>query len=466
MASFTPRRAGARTAAATGLLAVLVTATPVCAQQPSAVDSAPDFWGRATLTGDWGGLRTTLSNDGVSFTIKYTSDLQASVTGGIRRGAVYDGLFEPEVDIDLDKAADWKGATATVSMLEISGPSATAWYVGNLLNVSSINGLPVLRLYNAWLQQNAFSDVLSVRAGLMNVDAEFFISPTAGLFVSSTFGWPGILAIDLPGGGPAYPLSAPMVRVKLQPTQTLGMMAAVFSGDPTGGNGSNSLSTLQPDGTTISFNGGVFVMAEADYAVNQGKDAKGIPATFKFGGWYHSSSRFADQRFDNMGLSLAAPFSDGAPLNHHGDWGLYGIVDATVYQVPGGNGAGLSAFARVAGAPDDQNLISFYADAGLAYQGLLPTRGSDLVGIAVAYARIGSRARALDLDFQSFGLVFTPVRSEEVILELTYQALVTGWWTLQPDLQAVFNPGGRVANANNTVRPSALVLGLRSQVTF
>jgi porin len=458
--------AGSRTAAAAGLLVVLVAATPVRAQEANPADNtpAPGFWDRATLTGDWGGLRTTLSNDGVTFTIKYTSDLQANVAGGIRRGAVYDGLFQPEVDIDLDKAADWKGATAAISMLQISGPSASAWYVGNLMDVSSINGRPATRLYNAWLQQNAFNDVLSVKVGLMNVDAEFFTSTTASLFVSSTFGWPGILAVDLPGGGPAYPLSAPMVRVKLQPTPELSVMAAVFSGDPTGGNGSNSLSTLQPDGTTISFNGGVFVMAEAQYAINQGKDAKGIPATFKLGGWYHSSSRFADQRFDNMGLSLADPLSDGVPYNHHGDWGLYGIADATLYQ--SSRGAALSAFARVAGTPDDQNIISFYADAGLTYKGLIPGRDSDSLGIAAAYARIGNRARSLDLDFQAFGLVFTPLRSQEAILELTYQAQVTGWWTLQPDLQAIFNPSGRVANANNTVRPNALVLGLRSQVTF
>jgi porin len=58
------------------------------------------------------------------------------------------------------------------------------------------------------------------------------------------------------------------------------------------------------------------------------------------------------------------------------------------------------------------------------------------------------------------------VRSEEVILELTYQVQVTGWWTLQPDLQAVFNPGGRVANANGAVRPAALVIGLRTALTF
>jgi porin len=450
----------ARMAAVCGLLAAAIAAAPACAQSSDCAETPPDFWHSDTLTGDWGGLRTTLADQGLAFTMTYTGDLQGNVAGGIRLGAVYDGVLEPQVDVNLDKLIRWQGACLHVSMLQITGPSLSAGYVGNLLNVSSINGRPATRLYNAWLQQNAFDEVLSVRVGLMNADAEFFISQTASLFISSTFGWPGILAIDLPGGGPAYPLSAPMVRVKLQPTPEIGVMVAVFSGDPTGHGGSNNPAlTPQPVGTTVSFNGGVLAMAEADYAYNQGKDAKGFGAGLKFGGWYQSSGRFGDQRFDDTGLSLADPLSDGVPANHNSDWGLYFIADVS-------NGAGLSGFVRLAGAPDEQNLVGFYADAGITYKGPLPQRPDDTIGIAAAFARIGNRARALDADIQSFGNPLFPIRSQEVVLEVTYQAQVTPWWTLQPDLQAVFNPGGRVLGPNGTVLPNALLVGLRTVVTF
>jgi porin len=348
----------------------------------------------------------------------------------------------------------------------LAGPGLSSGYVGNLANVSSINGRPAVRLYNAWLQQNLASDAVSIRAGLMNVDAEFFVSPTASLFVNSTFGWPAIMALDLPGGGPAYPLSAPGVRVRLQPTPELAMMAAIFSGDPTGQDGSNSQSVMQPGGTVVSFSGGVLAIAEADLSLNQGKDAKGVPITLKIGGWYHSSTRFFDQQFDNDGLSLADPDSDDEPLEHAGDWGMYGIVDTMLYAAPGGDGAGLSAFARVAGAPDDENLVSFYADGGLTYKGLLPQRKDDTVGIAVAYLRISNSARSLDLDMRQFGDLLVPVRNREIVLELSYQAQVTPWWTLQPDMQGILSPGGGVANANGHVRPDALLVGLRTTVTF
>jgi porin len=448
------------TAAISGLISAAIAIGLARAQSSENAESPPDFWHRTTLTGDWGGLRTALAEHGVAIGMTYTADTQGNIAGGIRLGAVYDGLLQPQLDLGLEKMIGWTGATARVSMLQITGPSLSAGYVGNLLNVSSINARPATRLYNAWLQQNAFEDVLAVRVGLMNVETEFIISQTASLFVNSTFGWPGILAIDLPGGGPAYPLSAPMVWVRLQPTSEFSAMAAVFSGDPSGHGGSNNPAlSLQPVGTTVSFNGGVLVMAEAAYAVNQEKQPKGLPFALKFGGWYHSSDRFGDQRFDNFGLSLANPLSDGVPLNHNGDWGLYGVADAALWQ-------GLSGFVRLAGAPNEQNLVGFYVDGGFTYKGPLPGRDDDTIGIAAAYSRIGNRARALDADFQSFGNPFYPIRNEEVVLEVTYQAQVTGWWILQPDLQAVFNPGGRVTNANGTVRPNALVVGLRTVLTF
>ena len=352
-------------------------------------------------------------------------------------------------------------------MIQGHGPSMSQGWVGNLLNVSSTDAVPpATRLYNLWLQQNLFNDVLSLRVGLMNVDAEFLTSTTASLFLNSTFGWPGWTAVDLPGGGPAYPLSAPGVRARIQPTpEGFYLQTAVFSGDPTGHDGSNSLSTGIPSGTVVSFNGGVFLIAEAGYAVNQGKDAKGPPADYKLGAWYGSSNQFQDQRYATDGLSLADPASTGIPRDHSGDWGIYGVADVPLFTTP--DGGGLSGFVRAGGSPGDRNLISFYADGGLTYQGLIPGRGSDTAGLAVGFARIGNNARGLDQDTQVFVNPLTLVRSQEVVLELSYLVQVTPhWMTLQPDLQYVINPDGAVLNSDGRPRRNALVLGLRSKLNF
>jgi porin len=238
---------------------------------------------------------------------------------------------------------------------------------------------------------------------------------------------------------------------------------AVFSGDPTGNDGSNSQDTPIPSGTVLALTGGAFIIAEAGYVTNQAKDAKGPPMAFKLGGWYHTSSRFQDQRYDNFGVSLASPASTGNPLNHAGNWGVYGVADASIYQTENG---GLSGFVRIGGGPGDRNLISLYVDGGLTYKGLFQARGDDTAGIAVGYARIGNNARGLDRDMRMFGNPLFPVRNQEVVLELSYQIALTPWLTLQPDLQAIFNPGGHVQNPDGSIRANALVLGLRSALTF
>jgi carbohydrate-selective porin OprB len=48
----------------------------------------------------------------------------------------YDGLFLPQIDIDLDKLMDRHGASFRVSMIQAHGPSMTEGRVGNLMNVS------------------------------------------------------------------------------------------------------------------------------------------------------------------------------------------------------------------------------------------------------------------------------------------------------------------------------------------
>ena len=429
----------------------------------------PDLWTRPTLSGDWGGLRSQLDRNGVTFTFNYTNDFLANARGGVKRGSVDLGVFQPQLDIDLQKLLGWDGARIHTHGLVTHGPPFSPNYLGNILSVSNLEAGPVGRLYSLWYEQNAFNDRLSVRAGLMSADSQFLQSKTAASFINNGISWPMFLAANLPSGGPAYPLPAPGIRVRIKPTDDVAFQAAVFSGDPGGGNGSNQSGPL-PSGTVFSFRGGAFVIAELSYLPNQGKStdksASGLPGAYRIGAWYHTSSRFGDQRFDNTGRSLADPLSTGIPLNHSGDVGIYGVVDQMLYRVPGSADQGLSGFLRIGGVPNDRNLISFYADGGLLYKGLVSRRPDDKIGIAAGYARVGDNARGLDADTGLFGNVFYPVRSGEVMIEAIYQAQLAPWWMLQPELQYIIRPGGGVLNSGGSVRPNAWVIAIRSSLNF
>jgi porin len=339
--------------------------TPALAQVQRSGE--PSEVSQPNLTGDWGGLRSYLERHGITFTLNYTNDFLANVHGGIKTGAVGIGIFQPALDIDLKKLVGWEGGKFHTHGLVTHGPFFSSTYLGNILAVSNLEAGPVARLYSFWYEQSAFNDRLSVRVGLQSADSQFLQSKTASNFINNGISWPTFLAGNLPAGGPAYPLPDPGIRVRIKPADDVSFQAAVFSGDPSGGNGSNQGEPI-PTGTVFSFRGGAFFIAEASYEPNQGKDAKGLPGAYRIGAWYHTSSRFGDQRFDNTGLSLVDPLSTGIPFNHTGDYGIYGVVDQMLYRVPGTDDQGLSAFFRAGGVPNDRNLISFYADGGLMYK--------------------------------------------------------------------------------------------------
>jgi porin len=428
-------------------------------------EPAPASPPTTTLTGDWGGLRSYLDNNGITFTFNYTNDFLANVRGGIGPGAVAIGVFQPQLDLDLQKLLGWEGGKFHTHGLITHGPLFSPTYLNNILAVSNLEAGPVARLYSFWYEQNAFNDRLSVRAGLMSADSQFLQSRTALNFINNAISWPTFLAANLPASGPDYPLPAPGVRVRIKAAEEWAFQAAVFSGDPSGGNGSNQPTAL-PTGTVASFRGGAFFIAEASYLPNQGKDARGLPGAYRIGAWYHTSSRFGDQRFDNNGLSLADPQSTGIPLNHTGDSGVYGVIDQMLYRVPGSDDQGLSGFVRAGGVPQDRNLINFYADGGLVYKGLISLRPNDKVGVAAAYARVGDNARGLDADTGFFGNFFFPVRSGETMIEMMYQAQMAPWWTLQPEVQYIIRPGAGVLNSDGSLRPNAWVIVVRSALSF
>ena len=425
-------------------------------------DAAQGLWQRQTLTGDWGGARTKLDDAGISFTSTYIGEALGNLSGGISRTSIYEGRLELTTELDLAKLMGWSGGTLHATAYQIHGRGLTSRTLDNLLDVSSIEARPTTRLFTLWLQQQLWSDTSSIRVGQIAADDEFIISDTAAIFVNATFGWPGWAAADLPSGGPAYPLATPGARLRFDPAENVTLLGAVFSGNPAGNGGPADPQLRDISGTTFSFSGGTLMIGEAQYRINQGEHAAGLPGTYKFGLWYHTGS-FADLNLDRSGRSLASPASSGVPLRHRSDYAIYAIADQTVWQ---GADQGLNLFLRIAGAPSDRNLISFYVDGGAAFSGLIAGRPDDKLGLAVGYARIGDAARDFDSNVAAFtgsGLV----RDYETVLELTYQAQIAPWWILQPDLQVVFHPGGTVANPSSaTPKPigDAVVLGLRTVI--
>lgn len=112
------------------------------------------------------------------------------------------------------KILGWNNATFHVNAFQMHGTGPTA-FVGNQYTISNIEALPAIRIYELWIEQEFWHKHLTLRVGQMAADGDFLASETASLFLNGTFGWPGILAVNLPAGGPAYPLATPGVRANV-----------------------------------------------------------------------------------------------------------------------------------------------------------------------------------------------------------------------------------------------------------
>lgn len=429
--------------------------------RPEAAQTEAGLLERERLTGDWGGARTRLEEAGLTFGLTATGDISANPAGGLQRGRGFSGLLQFGLDLNLEKLAGWKGGAFHAGAFLIGGHGLSGKFLGNLMPISNIEADPAGRLAEVYFMQTLFDGRLSFKIGQIAADGDFATSETAGLFVNSAFGWPALHGIVLPGGGPAYPVPAPGAHIAYKPGEAWTLQAGVYSGNPLGRNDKNR------HGLTFPLNQGLFAIAEAAYTHDFGG---GVTGTYKLGGWYNSR-RFDDLRIAANGLSLADPDADPDPWRRRGNFAVYGVIDQTLWKSPDAEttGRSLAAFARVVVAPErNRSHVDFYADAGFTYTGLLPGRKNDVVGVAVAYARVSSSLRRLDRDMIAFSGDTQPVRSSELVIEASYQAQLAPWLKVQPFAQWIVRPGGGEPDPDKPWRkiPNATVLGLRSVAVF
>jgi porin len=407
---------------------------------------------------DPGGVRSALAGRGITFAINYIGEALGNPVGGFEQGAFYDGRLDVALAVDLEKAIGWKGLTFFTNAYQIHGDSISANDLGVLMPVSFIEAMPSTRLFELWLEQKLLDDRLSIRIGQLAADSEFLISDGAGAFINSTWGWPSIAGVNLPDGGPAYPLAAPGVRVAFSPNDRLRILAGVFSGDPAGDCAEDDPQACNPNGLDFPLNAPL-LMVEGAYKYNQG--AGQLPGTLKLGTWRLFGS-FEQGATGSAGLPIGLQPVPGQLTDH--DHAFYAILDQMLYRLPGeGDAKGIAAFGRVIRAPDYGNMIALYLEGGLTFSGMTASRPDDVFGVGLAYTGVSSQI--VGFQKQSGQPV---VANFEAMLEASYTAQIIPGFTIQPDFQYFWNPGGHAPDPNDPAEavPNAAVFGLRTTINY
>lgn len=413
----------------------------------------------------WNGLRPAFEARGVTFAFTYLSDAMRTLGREGRQGASYMGRAEGIVEADLEKLAGWSGARFHAGGFLIHGVGLSHHFVRNLSTVSDLEAAASLRLNDIWIEQK-IGERASLRVGRLAADSEFFFyGPSVSLPVGGAFGWTPLTSLNLPNGGPAYPFAWPGARLRYEASAALAFQIGVFDGDAVGPG------LRDPD---VRDRAGVRARFAAPLAIGEAQVKYalpafgGLPGQARFGAWRHFGP-FADQRFDALGLPLAAPVTLGAGRPRRGNFSFYGVIDQQVWRPADDAANGVFVWARAGVTPSDRNLVDLYVDGGVNFIGLVPGRPNDRFGFAGYYARVSSQARARDLDARMFGAWAAPARDYEALMEATYAFEIAPGFALQPHLQYIVHPGGsgRGIDSDGRVKPArAAAIGLRTTIKY
>ena len=398
-----------------------------------------DLLTRDTLTGDWGGLRHQLEQDGVKVTGDYSGETAYNAHGGLHRSARYSQNIKLGVQFDLSKLYGLDNAgKVQLTINDRRGNSASEELVGNRLPIQENYGGLYTRLTELSYERTLFTPALNVKLGYMAMgnDLGGLDSGILCNFMNAGFcGHP----LNMSGGSgwTNYPNAHLGGRVKYDFSPAWQLRVAAFNVDPQSNGNSSRAWHLGPKHTT-----GTVVPVELVY-----KRLAELAGEYKLGYYYDSSN------VRRIGSSKEVA----------GRGGHYLLIDQAVWNDPAMPGRSLHAFGQYSASSEAASPFTKWYGTGVVLYKPFANRPRDTV--ALGYGRAVQNPRSRDvLQEAAFdaGQPFPNIDGAEQLIELSYGYQATPWLNLRPDVQYIVEPG---AFSGKDI-DNALVLGLQIKASF
>ncbi len=404
---------------------------------PPGSPSPPPFGGpiheRSKLTGDWHGARSALRDRGITVDGSTTQFYQGVTTGGLERSFPYGGRNDYFLALDGEKLGLWKGGFVKLHGETRYGESAN-FNTGALSPVNEyllvpgsdgvVSGLTGFK-FTQFLTENTL-----VIAGKINLLDEIF-QPLTG--ATGLEGFQNVSLIFNP------------ILARTLPYSTFGVgILHLKDGHPV-----FAFSVFDTaDRSTTSVFDNLFGNGATLFATAV------LPTKF-FGlpGHYGVEGVYSSGRYTNIDRSpyldpIAGLVVPSAP--EKGSWALNFLFDQAVWSSAEDPKRVWGVFGRFGIADDNPNPIRWSAVAGVSGASPLRGRPRDTFGVGYFYLGISDvlkrSARPL-----------TPLRDEQGV-EMYYNARITPWFQLTPDVQVIV-PFQKQAD-------TALLVGLRAKLDF
>nr|WP_238353714.1 carbohydrate porin [Pseudomonas proteolytica] len=393
----------------------------------------------STLTGDWGGLRHQLDEQGIKFTGDYSGETAYNAHGGQHRSARYSQNIKLGVQLDLGKLYGLhNGDKIQLTVNDRRGNSASEDLVGNRLPIQENYGGLYTRLTELSYERTLFTPALNLKLGYMAMgnDLGGLDSGILCNFMNAGFcGHP----LNMSGGSgwTNYPNAHLGARVKYDFSPAWQLRVAAFNVDPQSNGNSSRAWHVGPKHTT-----GTVVPIELVY-----KHASELPGEYKLGYYYDSSNV---QRI-------------GSDKHVSGRGGHYLLIDQALWNSQTSEGRTLHAFGQYSAASKAASPFSRWYGAGLVLYKPFAGRPRDTVALGYGRAVPNPRSRdVLQQAAEASDNAFPNLDSAEQLLELSYGYQATPWLILRPDVQYIIEPGAFSGEKID----NALILGLQVKATF
>ncbi len=384
-----------------------------------------DFRVNEQLTGDWGGLRTSMAENGIELTLSMTHVYQHNANGGVQthRGHRFTGSADYELTVDTAAAGLWEDGMFYILAESDWNDGIGGDRVGSFFGVNGDAGGDISGVVDeAWYEHSLWDGKARFRIGKMDVGVDFDTNAYANDETAQFLNPLLINTGNVPM--PDFGLGAQLI---FEPVDWfyLGIVAADAQAD---GRETGFMTALHGEDH-------LFAALEVGFLPELDSDRGPLPGGYRFGLWYDPQPK---ERF----LS---------GTTKRDDIGFYASIDQMLYRENAGDDTdeqGLGMFFRYGFAHDDTNEVESFWSIGAQYLGLIPSRDDDVLGFGFAQGILSHDLRRL------------AGGDRESVYELYYSIPVHPWLVITPDLQYIVNPG-----ADDSTR-DAFVAGVRVQMSF
>jgi porin len=334
----------------------------------------------------------------------YIGEYFSNFSGGIKTGRTYQGLLDFGITFNSSGIGLWQNGEFSIQLENTHGGRPTQEYIGDLQVASNIENGDFTYLYELWYKHQL--NRLGIKFGLMDLNADCYVSELGGHFLNSSFGVMPTASLNMPA--PIFPLTALGLLANYNFNGKLKVKAGIWDGNP--GDFENNRYNIE---WTINNREGYLYLLEGHY--NFGTLNNKL-ASIKLGVLYHSGS------FQELLDSTK---------NKKGNLEFHLIAEHALNNKYVGEKGKLDGFLQVGYAPDEKiSNISLYVGAGVNIIGLFLPSSEDILGLGIAYA---SLSKELSKN--------TETDPYEMSVELSYSIPILNNITLQPDFQYIINPG-------------------------